>query len=159
MDRTLEGVTSGDGLRVALVVSRFNEFVTGRLLAAAEACLEQHGCPAGRRTVVHVPGAWEIPQAARWLAERGEHDAIVALGALVRGETPHFDVLAQAVAVSLSGVAADSRLPLIFGVLTTDTVEQALARAGDKAANKGWESALAALRMANLRRLIADGRG
>ncbi len=145
-----EAPLDGSRIRVALVVSRFNDLVTEKLLEGAERCLERHGCTAERRKVVRVPGAWEIPQAAKMLARGGEFDAIIGLGALIRGETPHFDVLAAEVARGLGQVGLDSGVPTIFGVLTTNTVEQALARAGAKSGNKGWEAALAALEMAGL---------
>jgi len=150
MARTLEGVLDARGVRIALVVSRFNDLVTSRLLSGAEDCLERHGGSADDRTVVRVPGSWEIPQAARKLAKTGQFDAIVALGALVRGETAHFDLLAAEAARGLAQVGAESGLPVIFGVLTTDTVEQAMDRAGAKLGNKGWEAALSALEMVSL---------
>lgn len=158
MARALEGILDGRGVRVAIVVSRFNDAVTGRLLAAAEDCLERHGCSADGRTVVRVPGAWELPQVARRLVDRGGVDAVVALGALIRGETAHFDVLAAATARGLAEVAMRAEIPVIFGVLTTDTVEQALQRAGSKGGNKGWDAALAALEMVSLYRAIGDSR-
>jgi 6,7-dimethyl-8-ribityllumazine synthase len=154
MSPVLEGSLDAKGLRVALVVSRFNDAITRRLLAGAEDCLERHGCGAEQRTVLRVPGAWEIPPVARRVAESGRFDAVVALGALVRGETPHFDVLAAAVARGLGRVGLESRLPVIFGVLTTDTVQQALERAGGKLGNKGWDAAHAAIEMANLYRQL-----
>lgn len=150
MARTLEGGLDAKGIRIALVVSRFNDVVTSRLLAGAEDCLERHGGTADERTVVRVPGSWEIPQAARRLAKSGQYDAIVALGALVRGETAHFDLLAAEVAKGLAQVGRESGLPVIFGVLTTDTVEQAMDRAGAKLGNKGWEAAQSAVEMVNL---------
>jgi 6,7-dimethyl-8-ribityllumazine synthase len=158
MTRTLEGTLDGKGIQVALVVSRFNDTVTRRLLEGAEEGLERHGCGEACRTVVRVPGAWEIPQAARHLVERGNVDAVVAIGALIRGETPHFDVLAAQTARGLGELAASSGRPVIFGVLTTDTLEQALARAGGKVGNKGWDAALCALEMVNLFRAIDRGR-
>ena len=147
---TREGRLDGSAIRVALVVSRFNDLVTAKLLSGAEDCLERHGCTSERRVVVRVPGAWEIPQAAKKIAAAGGVDAIVALGALVRGETPHFDYLAAQVARCLAQIGLDSGIPTIFGVLTTDTVDQAMARAGAKTGNKGWDAALAALEMVNL---------
>lgn len=147
---TREGLLDGTGIRVALVVSRFNDVVTAKLLSGAEDCLERHGCKADCRTVVRVPGAWELPLAAKKLASDGGFDAIVALGALIRGETPHFDYLAAQVARGLAQIGLDSGIPTIFGVLTTDTTEQAVARAGAKTGNKGWEAALSALEMVNL---------
>jgi 6,7-dimethyl-8-ribityllumazine synthase len=147
---TFRGEADGSRIRVAVVVSSFNEGVTRRLLSGAVACLESRGCSEDRRTVVHVPGAWELPQAARRVAARGEVDAIVALGALIRGETAHFDVLADQVARGLAAVAEECGIPTTFGVLTTDTVEQAMLRSGDDPGNKGREAALAALEMADL---------
>jgi 6,7-dimethyl-8-ribityllumazine synthase len=140
----------GKKVRVALVVSRFNELVTSRLLAGAQDCLERHGCPEGNRTVVRVPGSWELPLAANRLAATQRYDAIVALGALIRGETPHFDYLAAQVARGMAEVSMTTGIPVSFGVLTTDTVDQALDRAGAKAGNKGWDAALSAIEMANL---------
>lgn len=147
---TREGLLDGTGIRVALVVSRFNDVVTAKLLSGAEDCLERHGCKSDCRTVVRVPGAWELPLAAKKLTTGGGFDAIVALGALIRGETPHFDYLAAQVARGLAQIGLDSGIPTIFGVLTTDTTEQAVARAGAKTGNKGWEAALSALEMVNL---------
>ena len=140
----------GSGVRVALVVSRFNDFVTTKLLAGAVECLERHGCTEELREVLWVPGAWEIPQAAKRLAVAGRHDAIVALGALIRGETGHFDYLAQQVARGLGQVSLSSGIPTAFGVLTTESVDQAVERAGGRSGNKGWEAALAALQMVQL---------
>jgi 6,7-dimethyl-8-ribityllumazine synthase len=150
MSETLQGLLDGKDVRVALIVSRFNELVTGRLLAGAEDCLERHGCPDENRTVVRVPGSWELPLAANRIASTKRFDAIVALGALVRGETPHFDFLAAQVARGMAEVGMSSGIPVIFGVLTTETVEQALDRAGAKTGNKGWDAAMSALEMVNL---------
>lgn len=155
MSPTIEGVLDAKGLKIALVVSRFNDFITTALLRGAEDFLDRHGCPDKSRTVVRVPGSWEIPQAARKLAENGKFDAIIALGALVRGETPHFDLLAAEVAKGLAHLGMESGIPVIFGVLTTDTVEQAIDRAGAKAGNKGWDAALSAVEMVNLYRRMA----
>ncbi len=155
MSTTLQGQLDAQGIKVALVVSRFNEFVTGRLLQGAEDCLDRHGCTREQRAVVKVPGAWEIPQAARVLAKSGNYDAVVALGALIRGETPHFDLLAKEVASGLSQVGLETGVPIAFGVLTTDTVEQAIDRAGAKAGNQGWKAALSAIEMVNLFRRMA----
>jgi len=155
MSPTIEGVLDAKGLKIALVVSRFNDFITTALLRGAEDFLDRHGCPEKDRTVVRVPGSWEIPQVARKLAESKKFDAIVALGALVRGETPHFDLLAAEVAKGLAHLGMESGIPVIFGVLTTDTVEQAIDRAGAKAGNKGWDAALSAVEMVNLYRRMA----
>lgn len=155
MTRILEGHLDAQGMKVALLVSRFNDVVTSALLRGAEDCLERHGCAAEGRTVVRVPGSWEIPQVARMLAAGGKYDAVVALGALVRGATPHFDLLAAEVAKGLAQAAAETGVPVIFGVLTTDTVEQAIDRAGAKFGNKGWDAALSAIEMVNLFRRMA----
>jgi 6,7-dimethyl-8-ribityllumazine synthase len=154
----IEGDRDAAGLRVAIVVSRFHADVAERLLAGAEACLDRHGCGADARTVARVPGAWELPFAVRRLAAGGEHDAVVALGALVRGETPHFEVIAHEVARGLGRIALEYDVPVTFGVLTTNTLEQALARAGDGSDNKGWEAALAAIECANLARRLEHDR-
>jgi 6,7-dimethyl-8-ribityllumazine synthase len=134
-------------MRIGLAVSRFSREVTERLLSGALACLDHHGGDAADRTVVHVPGAWELQLAAQRLARHGRHDAVLALGCLIRGETPHFDVLAHQVAAGLGRVGLDESLPVIFGVLTTENLEQALARSEDGPSNKGWEAALAAIEM------------
>ena len=150
MSRTHEGSLDGRGIDVALVVSRFNAFVAERLLDGAVDCLERHGCGAEQRTVVRVPGAWEVPQVVRRLASSGRYQAVVALGALVRGETPHFELLAAEVTRALEQIARESGVPVAYGLVTTDTVEQAIDRAGAKAGNKGWDAALAAIEMANV---------
>jgi 6,7-dimethyl-8-ribityllumazine synthase len=153
MGKAFEGTLDGNGARVALVASRFNDFVTGRLLQGALDCLERHGC--GESSVYRVPGAWEVPPVVAKVAAGGQHDAVVALGALIRGETPHFDVLAAAVTRSLARIQLDAGIPVIYGILTTDTVEQAIDRAGAKAGNKGWEAALSAIEMIDLYRRMA----
>ena len=153
-----DGRLDGSDVRVALVVSRFNEPITSGLYDGAVLCLEEHGCGEDRRTLVRVPGAWEIPQAAARLAQGGGYDALLGLGALIRGETPHFEQLSSAVAHALARVALDSGIPTIFGVLTTDTIEQARARSGEGAGNKGREAALSALEMIQLFRDL-KGRG
>lgn len=154
MSRIIEGTLDAQGIKVALVVSRFNEIVTSRLLGGAEDCLERHGCGADNRTVVRVPGSWEMAPTVRRLAAAGNHDAIIGLGALIRGETAHFDVLAAQVAKGLAEVGMTCDLPIVFGVLTTDTLEQAMDRAGAKSGNKGWDAALTAVEMVNLYRRL-----
>lgn len=142
--------------RFAIVTSRFNELITTRLAAGARSCLEAHGVPAADITEVWVPGAWELPLAARLLARQGYH-GIVALGCVIRGDTPHFEFVARAAAEGLARVSLEHDLPLGFGVLTTEDDEQALARAGGREGNKGWEAAQAALEMVELKaRLRAD---
>jgi 6,7-dimethyl-8-ribityllumazine synthase len=154
------GRLNGAGRRFAVLVSRFNELVTERLLDGARACLLQHGVSDSAIDVVWVPGAWELPLVARRLATTERYAAIVALGCVIRGETPHFEYVAGAAARGLAAVALESGSPVVFGVLTTETAEQALARAGGKSGNKGWEAALSALEMADLvRRLEEDGAG
>lgn len=154
MSAILEGHLNAKGMRFALLVARTNDLVGSRLLAGAEDCLERHGAPAEGRTVVRVPGAWELPLAASKLAKSGQFDAVVALGALIRGETPHFDFLAAEAAKGLAQVAMESGIPVIFGVLTTETLEQAMERAGAKGGNKGWDAAQAAVEMVSLFRRL-----
>ncbi|MBI4616400.1 MAG: 6,7-dimethyl-8-ribityllumazine synthase [Planctomycetes bacterium] len=155
--REFTGSLDGQGLTFALVVSRFNEVVTGRLLAGAIDCLVRHGVRDADLTVVRVPGAFEIPLAAKAAAESGRFRGVVCLGALVRGETPHFDYLSSAVAKALAEVGLSTGVPASFGVLTTDTLDQALDRAGGKAGNKGAEAALAVLEMVRLLERLAGG--
>ena len=155
MSPRMEGVLDAKGVKIALVVARFNDFVTTGLLRGAEDFLERHGCPEKNRTVVMVPGSWEIPQAAKKLVDSGKYNAVVGLGALVRGETPHFELLAAEVAKGLAQLGMESGIPVIFGVLTTDSVEQAIDRAGAKSGNKGWDAAQSAVEMVNLYRRMA----
>ncbi len=150
MKKIIEGNLIGTGLRVAVVVARFNEFITNRLLSGAEDALNRHGVNEDDVTVAWVPGAFEIPVVAKRLAESGKYDAVIALGTVIRGATPHFDYVNSEVAKGVANTALQSGVPVIFGVLTTDTIEQAIERAGTKAGNKGWESAVSAIEMANL---------
>jgi 6,7-dimethyl-8-ribityllumazine synthase len=147
--RSIRGKPDGAGRRFAIVVSRFNAAVTDRLLAGARSCLLQHGVSEAAIDVVSVPGAWELPLAAQAAATRG-YAAIIALGCVIRGETPHFDYVAGAAAQGLERVSLEAGLPVAFGVLTTDNAQQALARAGGRAGNKGWDAAMVALEMADL---------
>ena len=147
---TIEYTGTGEGRRVAVVVSKFNNFVTDRLQAGAIAALESAGVAANDITIVRVPGAFEIPLAAGQAARKGGFDAIVCLGCLIRGETPHFEFIASAVAQGLVAVAAATGVPMAFGVLTTNSAEEALARAGNGPGNKGHEAAIAALEMADV---------
>ena len=146
----LSGRVSGAGRRFAVVVSRFNAHVTEPLLTNAVACLTEHGAAADAVEVHRVPGAWELPQTCGRLAQQGRHHALIALGCLIRGDTAHFDVIAHEVARGLGAVSLESGIPVIFGVLTTETDKQALERADPKRGNKGREVALAALEMAEL---------
>jgi 6,7-dimethyl-8-ribityllumazine synthase len=152
--RELTGSFDGTGLRVGIVVARFNRTVTEALLAGALEALAGHGVAIEDTVVVRVPGAFEVPFAARRLAGAGVYDALVCLGAVVRGETPHFAYLAAEVTRGIGRVVEDYRLPIAFGILTTDTIEQALARAGAGHGNKGYESAVSAIEMARLGRLL-----
>jgi 6,7-dimethyl-8-ribityllumazine synthase len=153
----LEGHLDAKGLRVALVVARFNTFISERLLEGALDALARHGAADADLVVARVPGAFELPLAVKRLVDSGRYDAIVALGAVIRGSTPHFDYVAAEVSKGLAAVALDSGVPVAFGVLTTDTIEQAVERAGSKAGNKGWDAALSAIEMANLLRAIGEG--
>jgi 6,7-dimethyl-8-ribityllumazine synthase len=154
-----DGMQDAHDLRVGIVVSRFNERFTERLLEGALDCLRQHGAPHDATPVLRVPGAFEIPVVARTLAMSGQVDAVVCLGAVVRGATPHFDLVAQSAAQGVTRAALDSGIPVTFGVLTTDTPEQALERSRTNSDNKGWEAALAAIETANvLRQLRRDTR-
>jgi 6,7-dimethyl-8-ribityllumazine synthase len=155
MPRTYEGVLEAKGVRFGLVVSRFNDLLTARLLEGALDCLARHGARDEDLVVVRVPGAWELPMAAAKLAGTDRCDAVIALGVLVRGATPHFEYLAAETAKGLAQVALDRGVPVAFGVLTTDTLEQAVERAGSKAGNKGWQAAQAAIEMVQLYRLLA----
>ncbi len=141
--------------RFAIVVSRFSEFITSRLAAGALDTLERHGAKSDSITQVWVPGAWELPLAVRTLAKSGGYSAIIALGCVIRGATPHFDYVAGEAAKGVAQAALDSGVPVTFGVLTTDTLEQAVERAGAKAGNKGADAALAAIEMANLMSKLA----
>jgi 6,7-dimethyl-8-ribityllumazine synthase len=148
--RVLEGHLIGQGLRVGIVVSRFNEFITSKLLSGALDALKRHGVEENDITVAWVPGAFEIPFLAKRMATAGRYDAVIALGTVIRGATPHFDYVSSEVAKGIANVSLTSDTPTIFGVLTTDTIEQAIERAGTKAGNKGWEAAVTAIEMANV---------
>lgn len=152
MGRSLEGKLEARGMRFGIIVSRFNNLVTDKLLAGALEALEQHGAEEGSIDVVRVPGAFEIPLAAHRLAATGRYQALVCLGAVIRGDTPHFEYIAREVARGISAAMLKFQLPIVFGVLTTNNVEQALERAGARMSNKGFEAALTAIEMANLNR-------
>ena len=151
--KILEGGLKAEGIRFAIAVSRFNSFITERLLEGAVDCIVRHGGREEDITVVKVPGAFELPLVAKKLAKMN-FDAVIALGAVIRGETPHFDYVAAEVSKGIANVSLEAEKPIAFGVLTTDTVEQAIDRAGTKAGNKGWEAALSAIEMVNLLREI-----
>ncbi|RKD29552.1 6,7-dimethyl-8-ribityllumazine synthase [Thermohalobacter berrensis] len=145
-----EGKLIAQGLKVGIIVGRFNEFITGKLLDGALDALNRHGAEKENIEVVWVPGAFEIPLAAKKMAESQKYDAVICLGAVIRGATPHFDYVANEVSKGIAKVSLDTELPVVFGVLTTDTIEQAIERAGTKAGNKGFEAAVTAIEMANL---------
>ncbi len=149
---TFEGKLSGKGMKFALVVGRFNDMISTRLYEGALDCLRRHDVAEGDVDAAWVPGAFEMPLVAKRLAETGAYDAVICLGAVIRGGTPHFDYIAAEAAKGIAKVSLDSGVPVAFGVLTTDTIEQAVERAGTKAGNKGWAAAATALEMANLRR-------
>jgi 6,7-dimethyl-8-ribityllumazine synthase len=149
-NQTFDPELRAHGLRFGIVVSRFNSFVTEPLLTGALDALKQHGADEKDVEVVRVPGAWEIPIAARTLAAHKKPDAIVCLGAVIRGDTPHFDYVAGEAARGIADASSDTGIPMAFGLLTTNTEEQALDRAGGKSGNKGFEAALTAIEMANL---------
>ena len=150
MAKVIQGALDAHGKRFAIVVSRFNDFVTDRLLEGALESLKENGADENSIDVVRVPGAFEISLAARQLAAAGRYDALICLGAIIRGDTPHFDYIADAVTRGLGALTLEHGLPIAFGVLTTDNVEQAMERAGEKSTNKGYEAALTAIEMANL---------
>lgn len=150
--RTLEGNYLGEGLKVAIVASRFNEFITSKLIGGAEDCLLRHGVSGDDITLAWVPGAFEIPLAAKTLALSGKYDAVICVGAVIRGATSHYDYVCAEVSKGIAQVGMESGIPVLFGVVTTDTIEQAIERAGTKAGNKGYDCAMGALEMANLLR-------
>jgi 6,7-dimethyl-8-ribityllumazine synthase len=156
MPRTYEGMLDAKGFRFGLVVSRFNDLLTGRLVEGALDCLTRHGARDEDITVVKVPGSWELPLVAERLAVSSKVDAVIALGVLIRGATPHFDYLAGETARGLSHVALTSSIPVSFGVLTCDSLEQALERSGSKAGNKGWQAAQSAIEMVQLYRRLGE---
>ncbi|HEX3000580.1 MAG TPA: 6,7-dimethyl-8-ribityllumazine synthase [Armatimonadota bacterium] len=155
MPTVLEGKLNAQGLRVGIVISRFNEFITSKLLSGAMDSLIRHGASDEQITVAWVPGAFEIPLTAQKMAASGRFDAVICLGAVIRGATPHFDYVAAEVAKGVAQVGLHSGVPVIFGVLTTDSIEQAVERAGTKSGNKGFDAATSAIEVANLFREIA----
>ncbi len=148
--KVLEGTLEAKGLKFAIAVSRFNHFIVDRLVDGCLDALARHGCDTGKCKIVKVPGSFELPSVVRRLVQNDEFDAVIALGAVIRGGTPHFDYIASEVTKGLAQVSLTSDTPVSFGVITTDTLEQAIERAGTKAGNKGWEAAVSAIEMANL---------
>jgi 6,7-dimethyl-8-ribityllumazine synthase len=155
MAKIIQGDLSGKGLKIGIVAARFNDFITSRLLDGALDGLMRHGVAEGDIEIVKVPGAYEIPLAAKMLAQAKKYNAVICLGAVIRGATPHFEYVSAEVSKGVASVSMESGLPVIFGVLTTDTIEQAIERAGTKSGNKGWDAALAAIEMANVMRQMA----
>ncbi|PAE13681.1 6,7-dimethyl-8-ribityllumazine synthase [Niallia circulans] len=150
MKQVFEGNLIGTDLKIGIVVSRFNEFITTRLLSGAEDALNRHGVNEDNISVMWVPGVYEIPLAVKKMAASGNYDAIITLGTVIRGATPHFDYVSNEVAKGVANVSLSTEIPVIFGVLTTENIEQAIERAGTKAGNKGWEAAVNAIEMGNL---------
>ena len=154
MTKTFEGKLDAQGLRFGIVAGRFNSFITDRLVEGAIDALVRHGAQSESIHLAKVPGAYEIPLVARRLAKTGNYDAVICLGAVIRGATPHFDYVSSEVSKGVAAAGLESGVPVIFGVLTTDTIEQAVERAGTKAGNKGFEAAIGAIEMANLFKVL-----
>ena len=150
MSNFYEGNLVGSGLKIGIVVGRFNEFITSKLLSGAQDALKRHGVSEEDVDIAWVPGAFEIPLIAQKMATSKKYDAVITLGTVIRGSTPHFDYVCNEVAKGVSKINLDTGIPVIFGVLTTDSIEQAIERAGTKAGNKGWDVAAGAIEMANL---------
>ncbi len=148
--KTLEGIYSGQGHKIAIVASRFNEFITSKLIGGAQDCLVRHGVADDDITLAWVPGAYEIPLAAKKLAKSGKYDAVICVGAVIRGSTSHYDYVCAEVSKGIASVSLETEVPVLFGVLTTDTIEQAIERAGTKAGNKGYDCAMGALELIDL---------
>ena len=157
MAKVFEGQLSAAGLRFAIVVSRFNSFITERLLAGAMDALTRTGADAGQIDTVRVPGAWEIPLVAAELARQHRYDAVICLSAVIRGETPHFDYVAGEAAKGIAHASTETGVPVAFGVVTANTMEQAIDRAGGKSGNKGFDAAMTAVEMAHLMRALRQG--
>lgn len=151
---TYEGKLEAAGFRFGLVVSRFNNFFTDKLLEGAIDCLIRHGAEEGNISVAYCPGGFEVPHVAARMVRSGKYDAVVCLGAVIRGDTPHFEYIASESAKGIAKLAMDSGIPVIYGVVTADTLEQAIERSGTKAGNKGWHAAEAAVEMVNLYKAI-----
>ena len=150
MSKTFEGMLQGKGLKFALVIARFNEFITGKLLEGAQDALKRHGVNDADIDIAWTPGSFEIPLVAKKLADTKKYDAIICLGAVIRGATPHFEYVATEVAKGIAKIGLDSGIPVAFGIVTADNLEQAIERAGTKAGNRGFDAAVNALEMANL---------
>ena len=155
MPKILEGAIQAEGFRFGIVLSRFNAFITDKLLEGALDCLGRNGADLETVTVARVPGAFEIPVTCLKMAQGGTFDAIIALGAVIRGATPHFNYVSNEVAKGVATASLQTGVPIAFGVITSDTIEQAIERAGTKAGNKGWDAALSAIEMVNLFKAMA----
>jgi 6,7-dimethyl-8-ribityllumazine synthase len=151
-----EGNLISQGLKYGVVVGRFNEFITSKLLGGALDAFKRHGVQEEEIDIAWVPGAFEIPFIAQKMAESGKYDAVITLGAVIRGSTPHFDYVCNEAAKGVAAVALKTGVPVIFGIITTDTIEQAIERAGTKAGNKGWDAAVTAIEMANLTKQLQN---
>jgi 6,7-dimethyl-8-ribityllumazine synthase len=154
MPKIIEGKIIAKGMKFGIVASRFNDFISGRLIDGAVDALTRAGAEEKEIQIVRVPGAFELPLAAKKMAKSGRYDAIICLGAVIRGATPHFEYISAEVSKGIAGVAMETEVPVAFGVLTTDTIEQAIERAGTKAGNKGWDAALSAIEMVDLFRKL-----
>jgi 6,7-dimethyl-8-ribityllumazine synthase len=150
MTKIIEGNLTAKGKKFGVVISRFNELISAQLLSGAQDCLTRHECKPEDITVAWVPGSFEIPLVAKKMAGSKKYDAVICLGAVIRGGTPHFDYISAEVSKGVAQVGLEAGLPVIFGIITADTIEQALERAGTKAGNKGWDAALSAIEMVNL---------
>ncbi len=150
MPKQVQGNLNAEGLKFCIIASRFNDFITSKLMEGALDGLVRNGAKDGDLTVVRVPGAFEIPVTAKIAASSGKYDAVICLGAVIRGATPHFDYVSAEVSKGVAAVGMDAKIPVIFGVLTTDSIEQAIERAGAKSGNKGFDAAVAAIEMVNL---------
>ncbi len=154
MPKVIEGEITGKGIKFAIVVSRFNDFISQRLLDGALDALKRHGASDDKITIVKVPGAFEIPSMAKRLSLGDQFDCVICLGTVIRGATPHFEYISNQVARGIASVALESRIPVAFGVITSDTLEQAIERAGAKSGNKGWDAAVSAMEMVNLFKVL-----
>lgn len=152
--RVIEGIYKGEGLKIGIIASRFNEFITSKLVSGAQDCLTRHGVADDDISVAWVPGAFEIPVIAKQMASSGKYDAVICVGAVIRGATSHYDYVCAEVSKGIAAVSLESGKPVLFGILTTDTIEQAIERAGTKAGNKGTDCAMSALEMINLMKNI-----
>ena len=155
MVKTFEGKLSAKGFRFAIILSRFNEFIGSRLMDGAMDALLRHGAEEEKIDVIKVPGAFEIPLAAKKAAKSGKYNAVICLGSVIRGSTPHFEYVAAEVTKGIASVGLETEIPVAFGILTTDNIEQAIERAGSKSGNKGWDAAISAIEMVNLLKQVS----